>query len=116
METDAQCCHRYPVCTITVRWIPRATHAPPGNVPADPAGSSPCPQQPKVSREAKELVSALLVRDPSKRLGAVNGAEEIKAHPFFRDVSWPLIRNTAPPFLPQAGKKPAEAAPSIPNY
>ena len=85
-------------------------------MPADPAGSSPCPQQPKVSREAKELVSALLVRDPSKRLGAVNGAEEIKAHPFFRDVSWPLIRNTAPPFLPQAGKKPAEAAPSIPNY
>lgn len=36
---------------------------------------------------------ALLERDPEKRLGSKKGAAEIRAHPFFADIKWPLIRN-----------------------
>jgi hypothetical protein len=35
---------------------------------------------------------ALLVKDPAKRLGAATGAEEIKAHPWFENVNWALLR------------------------
>lgn len=38
--------------------------------------------------EARGVISALLQRDPSRRLGA-NGGEEIKRHPFFaRHIDW----------------------------
>ena len=42
-----------------------------------------------LSNEAKSLLISLLVRNPSKRLGAgPTDAEEIKKHPFFRNVNW----------------------------
>nr|AML77889.1 putative LOV domain-containing protein [Cosmarium granatum] len=50
-----------------------------------------------VSPEAKDLMRLLLERDPEKRLGGKKGAAEIRAHPFFADVDWALIRNKAPP-------------------
>lgn len=65
------------------------------------------PQNPEVSEECKDLIQALLVRDPSKRLGAKGGADEIKRHPFFRGLHWDLIRNQTPPFKPQAAAKPS---------
>lgn len=34
----------------------------------------------------------LLHRDPANRLGSYEGANEIKGHPFFRGINWPLIR------------------------
>lgn len=37
---------------------------------------------------AVDLISKLLDKDPSKRLGAMRGASEIKEHPFFADVNW----------------------------
>lgn len=37
--------------------------------------------------DAKSIMTGLLSRDPSKRLG-VNGAEEIKRHPFFKSIDW----------------------------
>jgi len=38
--------------------------------------------------EAKSLMTGLLSRDPNRRLG-VNGAEEIKRHPWFaRNIDW----------------------------
>ncbi|KAG0563371.1 hypothetical protein KC19_8G025400 [Ceratodon purpureus] len=52
-----------------------------------------------VSLEAKILIRDLLNRDPMKRLGSYRGANDIKNHPFFRDVKWPLIRNMKPPPL-----------------
>lgn len=37
--------------------------------------------------DAKSIMTGLLSRDPSKRLG-VNGGEEIKRHPFFKSIDW----------------------------
>lgn len=41
-----------------------------------------------LSEEAKSLIKELLVKDPSKRLGARGGMEEIKEHPFFKQVDF----------------------------
>nr|AML77639.1 putative LOV domain-containing protein [Portulaca umbraticola] len=51
-----------------------------------------------VSLAARQLINALLNRDPASRLGS-GGAEEIKQHPFFRGINWPLIRCMSPPPL-----------------
>ncbi|KAL2334183.1 hypothetical protein Fmac_015396 [Flemingia macrophylla] len=51
------------------------------------------------SLAARQLINALLQRDPSSRLGSTTGANEIKQHPFFRGINWPLIRNMTPPPL-----------------
>ncbi|KAM1349618.1 hypothetical protein EV1_003657 [Malus domestica] len=45
-----------------------------------------------VSLAARQLINALLQRDPDTRLGSNTGANEIKQHPFFRGFNWPLIR------------------------
>ncbi len=43
---------------------------------------------PDMSSEAKSVMTALLQRDPARRLGA-NGGEEIKRHPFFaKYIDW----------------------------
>ncbi|XP_044512195.1 serine/threonine-protein kinase WAG1-like [Mangifera indica] len=47
--------------------------------------------------EARDLIEKLLVKDPWRRLGCARGATEIKRHPFFDGVKWPLIRNYKPP-------------------
>nr|AML79550.1 putative LOV domain-containing protein [Annona muricata] len=52
-----------------------------------------------VSITARQLIHGLLKRDPANRLGANGGASEIKQHPFFRGINWPLIRCMAPPQL-----------------
>ena len=42
-----------------------------------------------VSKEARELLKRLLERNPSKRLGGGGrDAQEIKEHPYFKDVDW----------------------------
>nr|AML78795.1 putative LOV domain-containing protein [Bituminaria bituminosa] len=51
------------------------------------------------SLAARQLINALLQRDPTNRLGSTTGANEIKQHPFFRGINWPLIRNMTPPPL-----------------
>lgn len=50
---------------------------------------------------ARDLLTKLLERNPEKRLGA-NGAEEIKAHPFFEAIDWRklLQRKYEPIFKP----------------
>lgn len=50
---------------------------------------------------AKDLIKGLLSKDPQKRLGYKRGATEIKQHPFFASVNWPLIRGTQPPQIPK---------------
>ncbi|KAJ7980604.1 putative Serine/threonine protein kinase [Quillaja saponaria] len=52
-----------------------------------------------VSLAARQLINALLQRDPASRLGSRTGANEIKEHPFFRGINWPLIRCMSPPLL-----------------
>ena len=55
------------------------------------------------SKEAKDILRGLLERDPSKRLGSSReGAEEIKRHPFFRDIDWDMLyhRKVEPEFKP----------------
>ncbi|KAL1118390.1 hypothetical protein V6Z11_D01G031500 [Gossypium hirsutum] len=47
--------------------------------------------------EAKDLIEKLLVKDPSRRLGCTNGAQDIKRHPFFDGINLPLIRQYKPP-------------------
>nr|AML79423.1 putative LOV domain-containing protein [Apocynum androsaemifolium] len=52
-----------------------------------------------VSLAARQLINALLNKDPASRLGSNGGANEIKEHAFFRGINWPLIRNMSPPPL-----------------
>ncbi|GAA0172768.1 hypothetical protein Leryth_010028 [Lithospermum erythrorhizon] len=47
--------------------------------------------------EARDLIEKLLVKDPRKRLGSTKGATDIKRHPFFNGIKWPLIRSYRPP-------------------
>nr|AML76645.1 putative LOV domain-containing protein [Pulvigera lyellii] len=52
-----------------------------------------------VSLEARQLIQGLLARDPVSRLGSTLGAHDIKTHPFFRNLKWPLVRCMTPPPL-----------------
>lgn len=57
-----------------------------------------------ISENARNLLSALLVKDPSRRLGGGRGdSADIKAHPFFASINWDDLVNKryAPPFKPQ---------------
>ncbi|KAL9608529.1 MAG: hypothetical protein Q9167_006643 [Letrouitia subvulpina] len=56
-----------------------------------------------LSTEGRNFVKGLLNRNPKHRLGAINDAEDLKAHPFFRDMDWSALANKTivPPFKPQ---------------
>ena len=55
----------------------------------------------EVSPSARSILTGLLTRDPAQRLG-VNGAEEIKRHPFFEKIAWQRLaqKKIQPPFKP----------------
>nr|AML76557.1 putative LOV domain-containing protein [Alternanthera sessilis] len=57
------------------------------------------PTSKQVSLHAKQLIYQLLLKDPKNRLGACEGANEIKRHPFFRGINWALVRCQNPPDL-----------------
>lgn len=52
-----------------------------------------------ISNEAKDLISKLIV-EPSRRLG-YNGSNEIKSHPFFKNINFEKIRFSKPYFVPK---------------
>ena len=52
----------------------------------------PIPMKQYFSNEATSLLTNLLERDPSRRIGSVQDAEEIMMHPFFEDVNWNLVK------------------------
>ncbi|KAL8820187.1 MAG: hypothetical protein Q9223_001546 [Gallowayella weberi] len=56
-----------------------------------------------LSNEGRNFVKGLLNRNPRHRLGAVNDAEDLKAHPFFADMDWVALANKriVPPFKPK---------------
>ncbi|XP_040993191.1 serine/threonine-protein kinase UCN-like [Juglans microcarpa x Juglans regia] len=48
-----------------------------------------------------DLIGRLLEKDPTRRLGYLRGASEIKGHAFFRGVRWDLLTDILrPPFIP----------------
>ena len=55
----------------------------------------------EVSPRARSILTSLLTRDPAQRLG-VNGADEIKRHPFFEKIDWRRLaqKKIQPPFKP----------------
>ena len=45
-----------------------------------------------VSAQAKDLILGLLEKDPCLRLGFANGADDLKAHPFFEGIDWEMLQ------------------------
>lgn len=72
------------------------------------------PAKPVVSPECQALITALLVKDPTKRLGTRTGAEEIKQHPFFKGINWALLRHEQPPYIPRRADKPPASSTEVP--
>ncbi|KAL8716348.1 MAG: hypothetical protein Q9220_000253 [cf. Caloplaca sp. 1 TL-2023] len=56
-----------------------------------------------LSTEGRNFVKGLLNRNPKHRLGAINDAEDLMAHPFFSDLDWDALakKTIVPPFKPQ---------------
>jgi serine/threonine protein kinase len=57
-----------------------------------------------VPREAMDLCSKLLDRDPKTRIGSNGGAEEIRQHPWLADMDWEKLysKEITPPIDPKA--------------
>jgi len=55
-----------------------------------------------VSKAGRSLMAELLEKDPRRRLGSMDGFEEIKRHPWLAKVSWEkvLSKKKPPPFIP----------------
>lgn len=55
-----------------------------------------------ISKEAKDLLEKLLVKNPEERIGFKGGAHEIKSHPWFKNVSWGKVirKKNIPPYRP----------------
>ena len=56
------------------------------------------PREAVMSEDAEDLIRRLIC-DSDSRLG-LNGAQEIKQHPFFRKINWDTIENVTPPHVP----------------
>jgi len=57
-----------------------------------------------ISVDAKDLLSGLLIKDPTRRLGGgIDDAKDIMAHNFFRSINWSDLvqKKITPPFKPQ---------------
>lgn len=59
------------------------------------------PDDINISADCKNLVKKLLRREADKRLGAENGASDIKRGKWFKDFNFALIRNETPPIIPK---------------
>jgi len=55
-----------------------------------------------MSENAKDLILKLLNKNADARLGT-NGADDIKKHPWFKDIDWDLLsqKKVNPPFKPK---------------
>ena len=57
------------------------------------------PEKSKLNKNTTDLIFKML-SNKEDRLGK-NGADEIKKHPFFKDLDWSNIRKITPPFIPK---------------
>jgi serine/threonine protein kinase len=54
--------------------------------------SKPIPMKAYFTEDASSLLKLLLQRDVTKRIGySEKDAEELKAHPFFKDIDWKAV-------------------------
>lgn len=62
-----------------------------------------------ISEEAKDLLTKLLEKDPSKRLGNDKGSVDIKNHPWFASVDWDdVLHKRVKPYPPYLYKSKEE--------
>ena len=52
----------------------------------------------------KSVIRKLLVKDEMRRLGSRAGASDVKNHPFFKPITWALLRHMKPPMIPHQGR------------
>ncbi|KAK7206888.1 kinase-like domain-containing protein [Myxozyma melibiosi] len=69
-----------------------------------PSASSSGGQSQPISNVCKSLIRKLLSKDENQRLGSRAGASDVKAHPFFKNTQWALLRNSTPPMIPTPGE------------
>uniref|UniRef100_A0A915I086 G protein-coupled receptor kinase n=1 Tax=Romanomermis culicivorax TaxID=13658 RepID=A0A915I086_ROMCU len=72
-----------------------------------------------LSSECKDLLEQLLKHTVSERIGCRgNGPDEVKSHPFFRDMDWQqvFLRRLQPPLIPPRGEVNAADAFDIGNF
>ncbi|KAI8978105.1 kinase-like domain-containing protein [Pilobolus umbonatus] len=60
----------------------------------------PAPYKSHISNTGKNLIRKLLHKEENKRLGSRAGASDIKAHPFFKNINFALLRHCTPPITP----------------
>lgn len=61
------------------------------------------PKEANLSSECSDLIKKLMT-DPLKRLGK-NGVNEIKSHPFFKNIDWSNVKKMKPSFIPDLKDK-----------
>lgn len=64
------------------------------------------PRFPKrLSRDAKDLISRLLLKNPKDRMGSRGGSAEVKEHPWFVALNWEYLREKryVAPIIPKIG-------------
>jgi hypothetical protein len=72
------------------------------------------PATPVATAQCKDIITQLLIKDETKRLGAKLGAEEIKQHPFFKGIEWQLLRSRGnPPYIPRVKAVTTEHVPGF---
>jgi serine/threonine protein kinase len=64
--------------------------------------TKPVPFPKSISNSARHLIEGLMSKDPKTRMG-VSGADEVKNHPFFKNIDWKEIgaEQCKPPFVPE---------------
>ncbi|KAI7840688.1 hypothetical protein COHA_005610 [Chlorella ohadii] len=67
------------------------------------------PRGPVVSAEGRDLIARLLTKDPTQRLGAQAGADEVRQHPWFAEVDWALGRHSEATLARAASRGPKRA-------
>lgn len=68
------------------------------------------PELPKVTGACKEVITRLLQKDETRRLGSQSGASEVKQAKWFVKTNWGLLRHMKPPIVPEVDGVPAVRA------
>ena len=58
-----------------------------------------------MDEKAKDLITQLLIKEPTLRLG-FHSIDEIKAHPFFEGIDWDTVRSSKVPYNPPQIRRP----------